>query len=385
MKFIKSEKGMAMPLVLIVMIVLALLGTAIWQYSVFEIRQAQYFENKTRAYYVARSGAESVARYIMRSPSELDAILGNNDENLSLPFVLDSEYIGEAGEVEVEVKRMENYIYEITGIGTSNGVQQTVTLVLESRPVFGGASVIVTGDGNVDFDKGMTVTGSIVAGGSVSVPDNFDETQYSITPNYDFSGISFPAVDMPSEDTYTIQVNNLQLNNNDTYSVPSGAVVNFTGTTRVNNGGELIIQTAGTTQNNPTILIFEFLNMQGGSIILEGNGYADIYIRPGSKSHRIQTSNTSFPEDARLNVYLGEGCELYISANAPFEGLIYGPYDTQVALQAGASINGAIITESLTGIGKGTSIGNQNSIISFFRGFEDLDIQPGIQLLYWKP
>ena len=58
---VRNEKGVALPLVLIVMIVTMLLGTALWQYSMTDITHVSKEEKKMQAYYLARSGAELIA------------------------------------------------------------------------------------------------------------------------------------------------------------------------------------------------------------------------------------------------------------------------------------------------------------------------------------
>lgn len=50
-----------MPLAIIVMVVLTLLGTALWQYSMTDLKHVSREEKKLQAYYLARSGAELVA------------------------------------------------------------------------------------------------------------------------------------------------------------------------------------------------------------------------------------------------------------------------------------------------------------------------------------
>lgn len=47
-----------MPLAIIVMVVLTLLGTALWHYSMTDVKHIAMEESRMQAYYLARSGAE---------------------------------------------------------------------------------------------------------------------------------------------------------------------------------------------------------------------------------------------------------------------------------------------------------------------------------------
>ena len=58
---LKNEHGWAMPLVLMVIVVITLLGTALWAYSMADLKQVTREEKRMQAYYLARSGAELVA------------------------------------------------------------------------------------------------------------------------------------------------------------------------------------------------------------------------------------------------------------------------------------------------------------------------------------
>jgi type II secretory pathway component PulK len=73
----KEKRGSAIITVLIVMGVLTLLGAAILQYSVNDNLQVHNDEKRMQAHYLARSGAEAVANYIMNHSDEVDELVGN--------------------------------------------------------------------------------------------------------------------------------------------------------------------------------------------------------------------------------------------------------------------------------------------------------------------
>ncbi len=65
----KNEKGFALPLALVVMLVITLLGTALWTYSTSDTIQVAYARDKMQSHYVARSGAEAGLKEIQNQLS----------------------------------------------------------------------------------------------------------------------------------------------------------------------------------------------------------------------------------------------------------------------------------------------------------------------------
>ena len=61
-----NNKGFALVTVVIVMAVLMIFGTTILAVSVSENRQVRFQEQSIQHFYVARSGADSVASYLIK-------------------------------------------------------------------------------------------------------------------------------------------------------------------------------------------------------------------------------------------------------------------------------------------------------------------------------
>jgi type II secretory pathway component PulK len=103
----KGEKGSALITVLIVMGVLTVLGAALLHYSLTDNLQVINDEKRMQAHYLARSGAEAVADYIMKNPDGVDELLGKKTESVEL---------GE-GTFQVEVTKRDNgeLLIESTG------------------------------------------------------------------------------------------------------------------------------------------------------------------------------------------------------------------------------------------------------------------------------
>ncbi len=64
-RFVKNEKGWALPLVLIVIVVITILGSTLWLISMTDLKQVSIEKNRMQAHYYARSGAELVATKVI--------------------------------------------------------------------------------------------------------------------------------------------------------------------------------------------------------------------------------------------------------------------------------------------------------------------------------
>ena len=72
MKIIKAQKGMALGTVLIVVSILTLLGITIWHYGSRDVMGTERAVKRMQAYYLAKSGADAVAQYIITNPDNID-------------------------------------------------------------------------------------------------------------------------------------------------------------------------------------------------------------------------------------------------------------------------------------------------------------------------
>lgn len=138
-----DEKGWAMPLVIMVMVALVLLGTALWQYSVMDLRHAAREEDRMQAHYYARSAAEILAGELVTDLSsrwnELEGVTAGN------AWVSSTVPTFEGEEVPVELK-----VYR-----ESDGPAEYI--VIESRSTVRESSetliVEITADGSLFWRK----------------------------------------------------------------------------------------------------------------------------------------------------------------------------------------------------------------------------------------
>ncbi|HOK42323.1 MAG TPA: hypothetical protein PLD49_01470, partial [Thermoclostridium caenicola] len=163
---LKSNKGMALPLVLVVMVVLMVFSTAILGMGATDTLMSAHDSNKSQAYYYAHSGAEAVASYIVENPdglseSERKALVDRMiAAGASNPFTLSSS---DSGVIVVDMSRSGNTI-SIRSTATYQGIQESVTLnILET--VIGGEpfNKAIYSRGNITISEGGTVEGDVAS------------------------------------------------------------------------------------------------------------------------------------------------------------------------------------------------------------------------------
>ncbi len=128
---IKCERGAALPLALGVMLVLSLLGAALWQYSTADTLHAANDRQRAQAYYLARAGAEAALRAYLDAP-------GTSKPTGTAPPV---SYGAGTFQVSItEQKRPDSILIDgvrIDSYGRVGAVQQKVTVTVTPVVYYG--------------------------------------------------------------------------------------------------------------------------------------------------------------------------------------------------------------------------------------------------------
>lgn len=72
------EQGIVLPMVMLIMLIMVVLGTALLAQSGFESRRVMNGDSNMQAYYVAKSGAEAVSQYLIDNPDSLSTLAENS-------------------------------------------------------------------------------------------------------------------------------------------------------------------------------------------------------------------------------------------------------------------------------------------------------------------
>lgn len=350
---LKNNKGMTMPLVLIIMVVLSILGITLLNTSLADANQAARQENKIQANYLARSAVDDVARYI----KEYETSPSTGSENLTFgSYKVDKIESSEGGKV-----------YYIQATGNNNGVNSTVGLTIsKDKPADFLDNAIYTCS---DLDiTNMQVKGDIGSEGSITYSDNganeYDTDNYeakegiTVDDNYE----QFPITDAykdssgPSIDTTTGNVEITSDGNYNLINIPSNS---------------LILNT-GSSVNTLEIGVMDLDLSNSGSIEVTGNGLLKLYIynRFDSKGNinlhddsdmeifvdenayfDSQTPLSISNDSNRIRIYLGAGSTLDIQANGDYYAYIIGPEANIIMQSSQTKLYGAIFGNILNGTG----------------------------------
>lgn len=349
---IKGQKGAAMMLTLIVVLVLSILGTALWQYGMTSTIQVDKEVKKKQADYIARSGAEAVAAYILNTsdPIEMKDYLDNVDGKLSEPVTLGD------GSFQVQISRDDRKVI-IQSTGTVQEQTSTTSIVLNESVVSSFPSEI--------FSNVMFSTSDIILNGSPSIIGNIESTGtvtinglsdpvYIEHSNKQYLPVSYPI--HSSTDTLTIE-------NNDTEIISSEAQYS---SIHVKNGGTLNFQLPGSDMT----VIIDSLDVDG-TLTITGSGRLYLYTNnfTGSGSGCEVNVNSALPLSSFFVLMPPGGiCDV-----SRFWGLFYGP-GADMTLNGGPSFKGAMIAGEIRNSG--------NPIVTYWDDAKNIssDIFDGVNL-----
>ncbi|RQD74088.1 MAG: hypothetical protein D5R97_08355 [Candidatus Syntrophonatronum acetioxidans] len=401
MKLLRDEKGLALPLVLVVLIVISLLGIALFNYSTSELTHSVREEKKARAHYIARAGAESLARHIMEDMGILDEV-----KNIGDKIVFDEQdftvvYQGleekeeeKVGDLLVELERITDYRVEVTGIGTVDEVSQRVKILLETQEKFDG---VVYSLGSLDFQNNVSISGDVFSGGEVKFGgktveedewDNHSQVNGIIRPGVK---ITFPPPEFPDEpdsyegeldvsNDYTIAHNSpennqalkkINIGNNAELTIDAsyGDVFVEAEKLDMHQNGELLLKTSS---HHDLTLVVDTVTLR--RVRVTGDGTARLYVRSEAN---VQTPHGDIvDEGAHLLVFLEQDAIMELHANSHFEGLVYGPEAT-VEIGGNADFTGSMTVEHLKGRKGNITIGSAQTEIKQEYSWDLLDIDVG--------
>jgi hypothetical protein len=165
---IKNERGFALPMVLILVTALSILGMTLLGVSVSQAARTVHQEKKEQAFYIAKSGADAIASYIIDhyNPVSLDTA---EITNLNAGYLEQDISLG-TGTFQATVASGPNDTIVISSKGTMGKVRNQATLVLGmDEPVVTMDHAILASK-NIDLKNTTTQInngGNVAAGGSI--------------------------------------------------------------------------------------------------------------------------------------------------------------------------------------------------------------------------
>jgi len=359
--FIKSEKGSALPLTMVVVFVLTLLGFTLLAFSMTETRQVFRDENRMKAHYLARSGAHAVAEYIINNPENAVDLINSSESELV-----------NYGDGTIKVLVYGNPFDEIyvRSTGEFNDVNQSVVVTVKNVgidfPVYGN-SVAFTAQGN---SAAALYGGDAVYGNEngKNFVDLIVKEGEAVHQYFEYEQVVLPCEDQKLQIFYGACPVTPNTN------ISSGQEINETGlhgTIQLNRGNFHIgaynpmgnhillkatsIDLGGNAKmtvsldNNIVALVVDKLEFTGNSsIVVEGDGHLLIYIKQlfeGRSDFVIDNDTNTY-----VNVYVLENAEFKLAGTPNFTGAVYAP-DATVSLSGNSSVFGWIIANIIVGNG----------------------------------
>jgi type II secretory pathway pseudopilin PulG len=326
------KKGMTLVMVIIVMAVLSILGAALLGISVSETKFTANQDKRMQAYYLAKSGVDTIATHILRNPKGVQALVNapESDVNNQLPngsFKVDVINSGVANEIKVK------------GTGLVSGTQNTSTVVMKSLSLSEILDKAIYTNASMDI-TGMKVNGDIQSGGTIQYSSNgsnkYNDTAY---PN-SIRTIDFVAPFPPAG------TDNLVIKNQIVTLSSSGSYNSI----EVGQKGILRIRTNG---NNISIALNTLVINNRLEIDNTGGGSVSIYVNNNMKVTTQGLINNKEPRS--LFIYLKAGSTFEIQANMVLNAYIIGPEATVQIQSNGSTINGAVfsnvVRKNATGAG----------------------------------
>lgn len=347
---LNNNRGAALAMVILVLAVGMVLGGVVLFLGTHETQMTYATENLTRAYYVARSGADAMGEYIINNPEDISVLMDQSSDPASI------------GDGEATITDMEAFTEDsvdkirIVAEGVvPGGYTRTATLVLKH---FNGSSLFEYGlfsEENLNatkIDDVDTTDGSdflLGSNGTIDTNNNYPDGDYVAMQyqNMDYPEPTFPGDPNPITGVIDVPLPPTEpdIEGNGDDNINADAVYS-----RIyKNGGSLTFHAPG---NQDLYVVVSEIDLNC-DVIVNGTGTVHLYIRNGSESPdgNFMTPINIGANAEQFRIYLEADAELNLQANLTSYCYIYGP-GAEIQLAAQSSVTGAIIAESYTSPGK---------------------------------
>jgi hypothetical protein len=345
-KKISSQDGFAFPATVIIFMVLFILSAAILTSVVAETNFSVRDKKRIQAFYLARSGVEATAEWLVNPANNAAAIIGKTSNPTNLATGIDGQFT-----VEI-IGSLDDPEFIVQSTGTVDGVSAKAAMLIITKsenitPVFphtiyGETSITLIGTTVIYGDVAQGTGNSINSGGNATL-NGEDQSPLKI----DLPPIAFP--------TSGVYETNYTLSNNSTRTM-SFDVTNrtrFYDNLSFGNGATLIIDTSGVGNVNLVVNNFTGGNQQS-KLVITGSNRLNLFITNSiSLSPNINVTEAGDASDPfKLIMYVKPGVGLQFNGNIKFNGFIYAP--------------GVTLNSTGTPAFRGAIIGNITSIRGSF-------------------
>lgn len=337
MKITKNNDGFVLVATIILIAILLIFITVLVNIALAEYRQAERNKNDVKAYFLARSGADLMANYIINDETsasnllekDINYDLKDNNNSISTVNILDKT----------------NKNYHISSTAVVNGVTKTVKVNIKKHDLFDAA---IFAKNNLDFSKmeDLDLNNEDINietnGETITDPEDFIPDEQEITN----STKEFKSIDWDTNETIQGLVEEGKKDIIDDTIAESG----YYNDIKYNNG-TLTVDFGNQDTINIAVDNFNFkadMNFISDDLDLSDK-HVNLYVK---ESITFQTPNVEIPN---LNIFLMKDSEITLIANSdlPDENgvFVYGPEATMIMQSNKTHFAGGIIVDSFEGQG----------------------------------
>ncbi len=350
--FLDNNGSILVFMFIILAIIIILIGT-IGHFAISEVQQTKYNENKLKAYYIARSGADAVSTYILNGNNITTVIGETSNENNSIGDGSFTVKVVDAGAGVIRI---------ISTATVATNISETITVELHSgsslsfaefdKAIFSEDLIDITGSGTVNGDVGInsnddniiTLDGGALINGDIFVGPEADINNAVSYPNW-----------------YELNSNIYNLENEVEYTLPEYPEFPDGLPYRGNYTADWWpepkpIESSG-WYNNITVKNYLNINTKGKDIIIRANkltcsGDGHININGSGKVYFYIEDQFSLNGSGRVNVdgnpedvfmYYSGSKKLTFAGDNKFVGSLYA-LNANLNLTGGVGVIGHIIT-----------------------------------------
>ncbi|MFW5995909.1 MAG: DUF7305 domain-containing protein [Halanaerobiaceae bacterium] len=347
----QEEKGAALLLTLILIIVSLSLGATLLSFALQGRELVNLKEKQIQAYYIARSGADSVAQAII-------------DKKYTLPTEGTPKATGNLGEGEfsVDIQRITASDLALISTGKVGRVLENITLLLKKQEVKNlfDTAIFTKQPLNIQHPNLKFINSeNILVGSNGTItdtdPPKLEEEQKLINAERDLPSLSLPEEDGHGQPFNYSTVNIIDSRDTSTSSphiITEGGYYDLIYLGK--NSDELIVDTRNEGENDTNLLddkeiivVVDVLYLKG-QLTIKGGGNFRLFV---TESVDIRTPGALTEENSASFILLAmDTVESFLfNANGTFEGSIYAPDITIDMTSSKSSIIGSIIADKFEG------------------------------------
>lgn len=332
----KCKKGAALVMTLIAILIAAILGAVVLELSLFESKNAARNLKRMQAYYLAKSGVEATAAWIVNPANDGESIIDKTSSRKNFG----------KGSYFVEVIKKDTSTIHIKATATVDGVNNTaaMSIIDDGTSLVGIFKYAIFGITLVSYGGNATMyNGGVIATGDGTLDSHGENVK--VIPTETGVDAKFPPFIFPQQPTNSDD--NLSFNRN-------GQSITITGDLKVYNSitlgnGDLIFDTGINPDSIMRVVVNE-LNLRNGSVIIQGSGKVFLYVK--NINGGIKSNMNASGSPSKLFVFLDKGCLLNFEGNRVFKGYIYGPdKGTKIDLAGCGEFEGAVIADAIYNFG----------------------------------